>query len=93
MCADFGQILNTKVVDIFNTFPESVYSLILVEYSGSYDYWKFAVRFCEFQYSVNAFSLGGRLRLLRVRICLRLYRRCCSMFLDLSIEFSYAFVR
>jgi hypothetical protein len=64
-----------------------------VEYSGIYDYCKFAVRFCEFQYSVNAFSLGGRLRLLRGRICLRIYRRCCSIFLDLSIECSYAFVR
>jgi hypothetical protein len=37
--AEFGQALNTKVVDLFNTFPESIYSLILVEYSGSYDYW------------------------------------------------------
>jgi hypothetical protein len=63
MCADFGQTLNQKVVDLFNTFPESIYSLILVEYSGSYEYWKFAVRFCEFQYSVNAFYLGGRLRI------------------------------
>jgi hypothetical protein len=93
MCADFGQTLNRKVVDIFNKFPESIYSLILVEYSGSYDYWKFAVRFCEFQYSVNAFSLDGRLRLLKGRICLRLYIRCFSMFLDLSIECSYAFIR
>jgi hypothetical protein len=82
-----------KVVDLFNTFPESIHSLILVEYSGIYDFCKFAVRFCEFQYSVNASSLGGRLRLLRGRICLRLYRRYCSMFLDLSIECSYAFVR
>jgi hypothetical protein len=89
----FGQTLNTKVVDLFNTFPERIYSLILVEYSGSYYYWKFAVRFCEFQYSVNVFSLGGRLRLLKGRICLRLYRRCCSMFLDLPIECSYAFIR
>jgi hypothetical protein len=77
-----------KVVDLFNTFPENIHSLIFVDYSGSYDFCKFAVRFCEFQYSVNAFSL----RLLRGRICLRLYRRCCSMFLDLSIECSYAFV-
>jgi hypothetical protein len=92
MCADFGKTLNTKVVDHFNSFPESIYSLILVEYSGSYDYWKFAVRFCEFHYSVNAFSLGGRLRLLKGRICLCLYRRCCSMFLDLSIECSYTFI-
>jgi hypothetical protein len=82
-----------KVVDLFNTFSESIYSLILVEYSAIYDYWKITVRFCEFQYSVNAFSLGGRLRLLKGRICLRLYRRCCSMFVDLSIECSYAFVR
>jgi hypothetical protein len=66
LCAEFGQTLNTKVVDVFNTFPESIYSLILVEYSGSYDYWKFTVRFCEFQYSVNAFSLGGRLNCLEV---------------------------
>jgi hypothetical protein len=75
-----------KVVDLFNTFPESIHSLILVEYSGSYD-------FCEFQYLVNAFSLDGRLRLLRGRICLPLYRRRCSMFLDIFIECSYAFVR
>jgi hypothetical protein len=32
-----------KVVDLFNTVPESIYSLILVEHSGSYDYWKLAV--------------------------------------------------
>jgi hypothetical protein len=32
-----------KVIDLFNTFPESIYSLILVEYSGNYDYWKFTV--------------------------------------------------
>jgi hypothetical protein len=82
-----------KVVDLFNTFPESIHSLILVEYSGSYDFCKFTVRFCEFQNSVNAFSLGGRLRLLRGRICLWLYRRCCSMFLEIFIECSYAFVR
>jgi hypothetical protein len=82
-----------KVVYLFNTFPESIYSLILVEYSGSYDFCNFAVRFCEFQNSVNALSLGGRLRLLRGRICLWLYGRCCSMFLELSIECSYAFVR
>jgi hypothetical protein len=30
--------------------------------------------------------LGGRLILLRGRICLRLYGRCCSMYLDLSRE-------
>jgi hypothetical protein len=41
----------------------------------------------------NAFNLGGRLRLLRGRTCLRLYGRCCSMFLYLSIEWSYVFVR
>jgi hypothetical protein len=93
MCADFGQTIKTKVVDLFNTFPDSIHSLILVEYSGSYDFCKFAVRFCEFQNSVNALSLGGRLRLLRGQICLWLYRRCCSMFLDLSTECSYAFVR
>jgi hypothetical protein len=93
MCSDFGQTLNTKVVDLFNTFPESIHSLILVEYSGCYDFCKFAVRFCEFQYSVNESSLGGRLRYLRGRICLWLYRRCCSMFLDLSIECPYAFIR
>jgi hypothetical protein len=39
MCADFSQTINMKDVDIFNTFPESIYSQILVEYSGSYDYW------------------------------------------------------
>jgi hypothetical protein len=43
LCDEFGQNLNTKVIDLFNTFPESIYSLILVEYSESYDYWKFAV--------------------------------------------------
>jgi hypothetical protein len=43
LCDEFGQTLNTKVIDLFNTFPESIYSLILVEYSGSYDYWKFTV--------------------------------------------------
>jgi hypothetical protein len=91
--SEFENLIKTKVVDPFNTFPESIHSLILVEYSGSYDFCKFAVRFCEFQNSVNVFSLGGRLRLLRGRICLRLYIRCCSMFLDLSIECSYAFVR
>jgi hypothetical protein len=43
LCAEFGQTMNTKVIYLFNTFPESIHSLILVEYSGSYDYLKFAV--------------------------------------------------
>jgi hypothetical protein len=43
LCAKFGQTISIEVIDLFNTFPESIYSLILVEYSGSYDYWKFAV--------------------------------------------------
>jgi hypothetical protein len=41
--AEFGQTINMKVIDLLNTFPESIYSLILVEHSGNYDYWKFAV--------------------------------------------------
>jgi hypothetical protein len=43
LCAEFGQTINMKVIYLFNTFPESIYSLISVEYSGNYDYWKFAV--------------------------------------------------
>jgi hypothetical protein len=38
LCAEFGPTINTKVVDIFNTFLDSIYSLILVEYSESYEY-------------------------------------------------------
>jgi hypothetical protein len=41
-----------------------------------------------------AFSvLAGRLICLRGRNCLWLYGICCSRFLEISIEFSYAFVR
>jgi hypothetical protein len=34
-----------KVVDIFNTFLESIYSLILVGYFGRYEFVKIAVSF------------------------------------------------
>jgi hypothetical protein len=63
LCAEFGQTINTKVIDLFNTFTESIHSLILVEYSVSYDFCKFAVRFCEFQNSVNTFSFGWQINM------------------------------
>jgi hypothetical protein len=36
---------HTEVVDLFSTFLESIYSLILVGYSGRYDFFKIAVSF------------------------------------------------
>jgi hypothetical protein len=63
LCVEFGQTINTKVIDLFNTFSESIYSLILVEYYGSYDYWKFAVSCGYFQNSVNAFSFGRQINM------------------------------
>jgi hypothetical protein len=75
LCAEFGQTMNTKVIDIFNTFPESIHSLIVVLYSGSYDYWKFVVS-CGFRIQLTLSVLGGRLICLRGRICLWLYGRC-----------------
>jgi hypothetical protein len=47
-----------KVIDLFNTFSESIYSLILVEYAESYDFCKSAVSNYQFQFSVNTFSFG-----------------------------------
>jgi hypothetical protein len=58
LCAELGQTLNMKVIDLFNTFPESIYSLIFVEYAESYDFCKSAVSNYRFQFSVNTFSFG-----------------------------------
>jgi hypothetical protein len=30
LCAEFGQTINTKVIDPFNIFLESIHSIILV---------------------------------------------------------------
>jgi hypothetical protein len=38
LCAEFGQTSKTKVIYLFNTFPESIYSLILVGYFGSNEF-------------------------------------------------------
>jgi hypothetical protein len=67
LCAEFGQTLNTKVIDIFNTFPKSIYSLIFVEYAESYDFCKSAVSM--FQFSVIRSVLGSSLICLRGLIC------------------------
>jgi hypothetical protein len=66
LCAEFGQTININVIDIFNTFPESIYSLILVDYSGSYDFCKSAVSNYQFQISVNTFSFGQQINVLEV---------------------------
>jgi hypothetical protein len=58
LCAEFGQTLNMKVIDLLNTFPESIYSLIFVEYAESYDFCKSVVSNYQFQISVNTFSFG-----------------------------------
>jgi hypothetical protein len=93
LCVEFGQTINTKVIDIFNNFPESIYSLILVEYSGSYDFCNSLSDFVSSGIQLEFSVLGGRLICLRGRNCLWLYGRCCSRFLDLSIECLYEFVR
>jgi hypothetical protein len=47
----------------------------------------------SFRIQLTLSVLGGRLICLKGRICLWLYGRCLSMFLDLFIECSYAIVR
>jgi hypothetical protein len=52
-----------KVVEYFSTFLTNSYLHFSVEYSGSYDFCKFAVRFCQFQNSVNAFNFERQFNL------------------------------
>jgi hypothetical protein len=54
LCAEFGHTINTKVIDIFNTFLESIYLLILVGQSGRYEFVKIAISlFVSFIVSVQ----------------------------------------
>jgi hypothetical protein len=52
-----------KVVEYFSTFLTNSYLHFSVEYSGSCDFCKFAVRFCQFQNSVSAFSFGRQINI------------------------------
>jgi hypothetical protein len=47
-----------KVVEYFNSFLTNIDLHFSVEYSGSYDFCKFAVSNYQFQISVNTFSFG-----------------------------------
>jgi hypothetical protein len=55
---ELENLVNTKVVEYFNTFLFCIYVLSSIEYSGSYDFCKFAVSNYQFQISVNTFSFG-----------------------------------
>jgi hypothetical protein len=55
---ELENLVNTKVVEYFNTFLFCIYVLLSTEYSGSYDFCKFAVSNYQFQISVNTFSFG-----------------------------------
>jgi hypothetical protein len=48
--------VNMKVVEYLNTFLKNIDLHFAVEYSGSYDFCKFAVSNYQFQISVNTIS-------------------------------------
>jgi hypothetical protein len=58
VCVELENLVYMKVVEYFSTFLTNSYLHFSVEYSGSYDFCKFAVRYCRFQNSVNTFSFG-----------------------------------
>jgi hypothetical protein len=53
----------TNVVEYFSTFLTNSYLYFSVEYSGNYDFCKIAVRYCQFQNLVNAFSFERQINI------------------------------
>jgi hypothetical protein len=58
LCVELENLVNTKVVEYFSTFLSCIYVLSSIEYSGNYDFCKFAVSNYQFQNSVNTFGFG-----------------------------------
>jgi hypothetical protein len=56
VCVELENLVNTKVVEYFNTFLLRIYLLSSIEYSGSCDFCKFAVCYYQLKNSVNKFS-------------------------------------
>jgi hypothetical protein len=60
---ELENLVNMNVVEYFNTFLVNIYLHFSIEYSGSYDFCKFAVSNYQFQISVNTFSFGQQINI------------------------------